>query len=97
VTLSACESALGKYKVGEGHMGFAQALVITGSRSVCLSLWKVDDAATALLMERFYQNLLGKRPGLKAPLGKAAALAEAKTWLRDLTQDEAARRVAALT
>ncbi len=47
-----------------------------------LSLWKVDDDATALLMTRFYQNLLGMRPGLKSPLPKAEALAEAKAWLR---------------
>ena len=42
------------------------------------------DDATALLMVRFYQNLLGQRSGLEAPLGKAAALAEAKSWLRRL-------------
>jgi tetratricopeptide (TPR) repeat protein len=89
VTLSACETALGKYEKGEGFVGFAQALLLCGSRSVCLSLWKVDDAATALLMQRFYANLLGKRDGLKAPLGKAAALREAKQWLRDLSRAEA--------
>jgi CHAT domain-containing protein len=43
---------------------------------VCLSLWKVDDTATALLMQRFYQNLLSKRKGLQEPMGKAQALAE---------------------
>ena len=41
---------------------------MSGTRSVCLSLWKVDDAATALLMQRFYANLLGVRPGLSQPL-----------------------------
>jgi tetratricopeptide (TPR) repeat protein len=91
VTLSACQTALGKYERGEGFMGFAQALLICGSRSVCLSLWKVDDAATALLMQRFYANLLGKRDGLKAPLPKAAALREAKEWLRNLSRAEALR------
>jgi CHAT domain-containing protein len=74
VTLSACQTALGKYERGEGFVGFAQALVLCGTRAVCLSLWKVNDTATALLMERFYQNLLGKREGLKAPLPKAAKL-----------------------
>jgi CHAT domain-containing protein len=97
VTLSACQTALGKYEQGEGFVGFAQALVLAGSRSVCLSLWKVDDAATALLMQRFYQNLLGKRPGLKAPLPKAEALAEAKTWLRELSREEAVQRAAQLS
>jgi tetratricopeptide (TPR) repeat protein/CHAT domain-containing protein len=91
VTLSACETALGKYERGEGFVGFAQALLLCGSRSVCLSLWKVDDGATALLMRRFYANLLGKRDGLKAPLGKAAALREAKEWLRHLSREEVLR------
>ena len=36
---------------------------MSGTRSVCLSLWKVDDTATALLMQRFYANLLGDAPG----------------------------------
>jgi tetratricopeptide (TPR) repeat protein len=89
VTLSACQSALGRYENGEGFVGFAQAFLLSGSRSVCLSLWPVDDAATALLMHRFYANLLGRRQGLKAPLGKAVALAEAKAWLRDLDGEEA--------
>jgi CHAT domain-containing protein len=88
VTLSACQSGLGKQAGGEGFLGFAQALFLAGARSVLVSLWKVDDTATALLMTRFYQNLLGKRPGLKAPLPKAEALREAKLWLRDLTATE---------
>jgi hypothetical protein len=96
VTLSACQSALGRYEHGEGFVGFAQAFLLLGSRSVCLSLWPVDDAATALLMQRFYANLLGKREGLKGPLGKAAALAEAKAWLRDLSGEEALALTASL-
>src|SRR5262249_53989781 len=63
VTLSACESGLGQHQRGEGYVGFAQALFLAGARSLVLSQWKVDDQATALLMQRFYQNLLGKRPG----------------------------------
>jgi CHAT domain-containing protein len=57
----------------------------------------VDDTATALLMERFYQNLLGRRPGLAKPLPKAAALAEAKEWLRGLPRQEALERAAQLS
>ncbi len=97
VTLSACQTALGKYERGEGYVGFAQALILAGSRSVCLSLWKVDDTATALLMGRFYENLLGKRGGLKGPMGKADALAEAKAWLRGLSREEAMQRAAKLS
>ena len=67
VTLSACESGLGRKGGGDGLLGFAQAFLLAGSRSVCLTLWQVDDTATALLMDRFYRNLLGKREdGAKA-------------------------------
>jgi CHAT domain-containing protein len=96
VTLSACETALGRTAGGEGFVGFTQALLISGTRSLVLSLWKVDDQATALLMARFYQDLLGRRPGLSRPLPKAEALREAKEWLRDLTADELGRELAAL-
>ena len=62
---------------------------MAGARSDCLSLWKVDNTATALLMSRFYESLLGKRDGLARPMGKAAALEEAKRWLQNLTAEEA--------
>jgi len=97
VTLSACESALGRKGGGDGLLGFAQAFLTAGSRAVCLSLWKVDDTATALLMTRFYQNLLGKRAGLTQPMPKARALAEAKEWLRELSVEEANELTAAAT
>src|SRR5262249_46004697 len=42
VTLSACESALGRQGGGDGLLGFAQAFLLAGSRSVCLTLWQVD-------------------------------------------------------
>jgi hypothetical protein len=97
VTLSACQTALGKYEKGESFVGFPQALLLTGARSVCVSLWNVNDTATALLMSRFYQNLLGAREDLKAPLPKAEALAEAKAWLRRLPRSEALRLAAQVT
>jgi CHAT domain-containing protein len=96
VTLSACETALGKYTAAEGHVGFTQALLLAGARSLLLSLWKVDDSATTLLMVRFYENLLGKRPGESHRLPKAEALREAKEWLRNLTAQEAAKLVSGL-
>jgi CHAT domain-containing protein len=97
VTLSACQTALGKEAGGEGLLGFTQVLFAAGARALVLSLWKVDDVPTALLMARFYENLLGKRSGLKAPLGRAAALQEAKTWLRDLRQEQVKVLAANLT
>jgi tetratricopeptide (TPR) repeat protein len=96
VVLSACESGLGKQAGGEGFLGFAQPLLAKGARSLVLSLWKVDDRATALLMARFYQNLLGKLPGLEKPLAKAEALHEAKRWLRGLSAEEVGSELEAL-
>jgi hypothetical protein len=97
VTLSACETALGRAAGGEGFVGFTQALLMSGARSLCLSLWKVDDTATVLLMQRFYANLLGRRPGLTSPMPKAQALQEAKAWLRELRRTEALALTAELS
>ena len=98
VTLSACETALGKASGGEGFLGFSQALFVAGARSLLSSLWKVDDTATALLMTRFYENLLGRFAesrtlaghifGPGKPMPKAEALREAKQWLRGLTAEQ---------
>jgi CHAT domain-containing protein len=97
VTLSACETALGREAGGEGFVGFTQALLMSGARSVCLSLWKVDDTATALLMQRFYANLLGRRSGLSAAMPKADALREAKAWLRSRSRSDALAVTATLS
>jgi tetratricopeptide (TPR) repeat protein len=97
VTLSACESGLGRKGGGEGLLGFAQAFLLAGSRAVLLTLWQVDDTATALLMDRFYRNLLGKREDGARPLPKAEALREAKQWLRNLTAAEALDRLGVIT
>jgi CHAT domain-containing protein/tetratricopeptide (TPR) repeat protein len=91
VTLSACQTALGEYQGGEGYVGFAQALFFAGAHTLVLSQWPVDDTATSLLMLRFYQNLLGARDGLKAPLSKGEALREAQTWLRSLRRADVTR------
>jgi tetratricopeptide (TPR) repeat protein len=96
VVLSACETGLGLAAGGEGYLGFAQPLFAKGARSLVVSLWKVDDDATALLMTRFYGNLLGTRPGLKSPMSKAEALAEAKAWLRGAKAEEVGQALASL-
>ena len=97
VTLSACETALGRDEGGEGFVGFTQALLMSGTRTVCLSLWKVDDTASVLLMQRFYANLLGRRPGLTAPLPKAEALARGEGMAGGLRRSEVLTVAAALS
>jgi CHAT domain-containing protein/Tfp pilus assembly protein PilF len=96
VVLSACVTGLGTQTDGDGMLGFAQAFLSRGARCVVLSRWHVNDDATALLMQRFYQNLLGKRPGLKKAMGRAEALEEARNWLRNLSAKEAGEAVASL-
>jgi CHAT domain-containing protein/Tfp pilus assembly protein PilF len=57
VTLSACETGLGRDIGGEGLIGLTRAFQHAGARSVLASLWEVSDRSTALLMERFYAGL----------------------------------------
>lgn len=56
VMLSACETGLGVTRRYEGVYSLARAFLYAGSRSVGASLWRVDDASTAQLMEAFYQR-----------------------------------------
>ena len=67
VVLSACETGLGQGYYGQGVMGLQRAFQAAGARAVVASLWKVDDAATTVLMEQFYTNLWAKKmPKLEA-------------------------------
>ncbi|HKU76117.1 MAG TPA: CHAT domain-containing protein [Pyrinomonadaceae bacterium] len=73
VVLSACQTGVGKQVPGEGLIGLMRGFMHAGTQSVVVSLWNVDDEATAELMKRFYQHMLGKNE-----LPPAAALRQAK-------------------
>jgi CHAT domain-containing protein len=76
VTLSACQTALGKKYEGEGLVGLTRGFMYAGAPRVVASLWRIDDRATAELMKRFYQGMLRER------LRPAAALkaAQVSMW-----------------
>jgi len=57
VTLSACETGLGRVQQGEGIISFAQAFAFAGAKSIAMTLWKVSDEHTADLMSLFYRKL----------------------------------------
>jgi CHAT domain-containing protein len=74
VTLSACRTGLGQLLRGEGIIGLTRSFLYAGAESVVVSLWNVNDIATASLMKAFYQNL-------QRGLGKDDALRQAKLEL----------------
>src|SRR5262249_53842020 len=57
VTLSACDTALGREMGGEGLIGLTRAFQYAGARSVLATLWSVADVSTADFMKRFYGYL----------------------------------------
>jgi CHAT domain-containing protein len=73
VTLSACETALGKITNGDDVVGFTRGFLYAGANSIVSSLWQVDDKATGILMEQFYRNL--------ANTNKRSALRQAQTTM----------------
>jgi len=74
ITLSACSTGLGKLVSGEGILGLTRAFFYSGARNVTVSLWDVNDSATAALMKVYYQNLNRNAP-------ESGALRQAKLRL----------------
>ena len=80
VVLAACETGLGDLKQAEGTVGLQRAFLAKRARTVLVSLWSVDDRASARLSEAFYRHwLAGHR--------KAEALRRAQAEVRDETGD----------
>ncbi|MET0648270.1 MAG: CHAT domain-containing tetratricopeptide repeat protein [Pyrinomonadaceae bacterium] len=77
VALSGCRTGLGKEVRGEGVFGLTRGFMYAGARRVLVSLWDVPDEATAQLMARFYQELLGPR---RAPATAALRAAQVRAW-----------------
>jgi CHAT domain-containing protein len=80
VVLSACDTGLGKLREGEGIIGLTRAFLYAGASSTVVSLWKVEDQSTSLLMEQFHLRL-------KQGVSKAEALRQAKLEILNSTID----------
>ncbi len=81
VVLSACSTALGQELRGEGLLGLTQGFLAAGARQVLVTLWDVEEEATAQLMDRFYEQLLeGRRPPAEALAAAQRALAADPRW-----------------
>ena len=57
ITLSACESGLGKVSGGDEFYGFKRTFLAAGAQSLLVTLWPVEDESTAGLMGVFYREL----------------------------------------
>lgn len=77
VTLSACETGLGKVSTGDDVVGLTRGFLYAGSNTIVASLWEVDDQATSYLMEEFYANL---KKGNKREALRQAQLATKKKY-----------------
>jgi CHAT domain-containing protein/tetratricopeptide (TPR) repeat protein len=84
--LSSCESGVSRQHGGGEMTGLPTAFLVAGAKTVIASLWKVHDAATALMMRYFYENWSGGRGKEPSP---ATALACARRQLKAVTRNEA--------
>jgi CHAT domain-containing protein len=82
VTLSACESGLGKIAKGDEIQGFTRAFLSAGASALFVSLWPVADESTEQLMTGLYRDLAA---------GKEAALALQKAQIAVLRQPQFAQ------
>jgi CHAT domain-containing protein len=72
VTLSACQTGLGKISKGEGVIGLSRALVYAGAKNCLVTFWKVADESTAELMKDYYALILeGRENNLTSTLQQA--------------------------
>ena len=76
--LSACETARGQARYGEGLVGMSWAFLIAGTSTTVVSQWKVDSASTTALMLTFHRLL---KPVLDSGsrVGRARSLQQASS------------------
>ena len=78
--LSACRTGLGREIDGEGLLGLTHAFFLAGANRVLVSLWDVDDRATAELMSHFYEGLWTEGLSPEAALRNAQLQMRRSGW-----------------
>ncbi len=79
VVLSACQTGLGEI-TGDGVFGLQRGFKKAGANTLLMSLWKVDDRATQMLMTKFYEHFLSGKTKLES-------LTLAQKYLREYEED----------
>lgn len=73
-TLSACETGVGEVRDGEGVLGLRRAFQRAGSQAVLMSLWRIPDRETSILMQEFYSRWTSGEPMSQALRGARRVL-----------------------
>ncbi len=74
VSLSACQTGLGKIEKGEGMIGLSRALFYAGADNIMVSLWKVSDLSTQVYMQYFYSIYLSENFTTFAEAGRISKI-----------------------
>ena len=90
VTLSACDTAIGKNLEGEGVLGLRRGVAQAGAQNLLMTLWPIADQETADFMKDFYTR------ALKSGDARSALAQTQRDWLRRLRQSDGALRAARL-
>lgn len=79
IVMSACQTGLGEI-TGDGVFGLQRGFKKAGANTLLMSLWKVDDKATQILMTKFYEEFLSGKT-------KFEALKNARNYLRNYEEE----------
>lgn len=81
VTLSACQTGIGKLQKGQGMLSLSKGFYYAGAKSLVNTLWKINDKSSVKLMGHFYE-------GLSKGKSKTKALRDAKLNYLKTTDDD---------
>ncbi|GIF23184.1 tetratricopeptide (TPR) repeat protein [Actinoplanes tereljensis] len=83
VVCSACDTAKGEPRAGEGTVGLAYALFAAGTRAVLVSRWPIGDTIAPKYMRRLYRRLAAGEPVERAAHGAALDLRRTQSHPRE--------------